>query len=181
MTELELTVEQFDATSLNAMGQAQAAARHLGHGFIGTEHLVLGAAEADQRVGAVLARHIDYPHAYTQRLTELLQAHPDWARHVPRKEALAAVGVDLEEVQQRTQAEFGPAAHVDDDHGPAFTPRAADALRAAAAAAAAASRKAAATDIAVAALNDAAGYAALTVIDLGADPTALCAEIDSLQ
>ena len=181
MTELELAVEQFDASSLQAMREAQSAARSLGHGFIGTEHLLLGAADADSRINTALARYVDFPRTYAQRLTYLLQQHPDWARHVPRKEALAAVGVSLDEVQDRTEAEFGTNTRVDQDHGPAFTPRAADALRAAASVASAEGRQASAADIAVAALSDVQGYAALTIRDLGAEPTAICSAISTID
>ena len=178
MTELELTVEQFDPSSHTAMQAAATAARSLGHGFIGTEHLLLGAAEADETVSAALARHFDFPDAYKQKLLELLRRHPEWRRHVPRREALAAVGVDLDAVQQQAASDFGADAQVQDDHGPPFTPRAADALRAAATAARAHDRQASAADIAVAALGDHDGYAAVTARELGADPAVVAGSIE---
>jgi ATP-dependent Clp protease ATP-binding subunit ClpA len=180
MTEIALTVEQFDATSMTAMGAAQQAARELNHGFIGTEHLLLGAAQTVSAVASTLGAHIDFPDGYTNKLRDLLAGHPEWRRHVPRREALAAIGVDLDEVRERTTEQFGPDAAPHEDFGPAFTPRAADVLRLAANTAASEHRTATAVDIAVAALSDADGYASIAVRELGADPDIVNAEIRRL-
>ena len=180
MTGIPLKAEQFDATSMSAMATAQRAARDLNHGFIGTEHLLLGAAQTVPAVAVAVSAHVDFPDGYTTKLRDLLIAHPQWRRHVPRREALAAVGVDLDEVRNETAAQFGPDAAPHEDFGPAFTPRAAEALRRAAARGEEQQRTATAIDIAIAAIGDPDGYAAIAVRKLGADPQQLQAELHRL-
>ena len=80
---------------------AQVEARALGDGHIGTEHLLLGAAAAPGAVARVLADN----GATTDSLRTAL--HSDRAID---GEALATLGIDLDEIRRRVEESFGPGA-----------------------------------------------------------------------
>jgi ATP-dependent Clp protease ATP-binding subunit ClpA len=52
-----MMLERFTGSARFIVGQAQANARRLGHGYIGCEHLLMAAAMVDDPVGAVLRDH----------------------------------------------------------------------------------------------------------------------------
>lgn len=99
--------EHFTAEARTTVVGAQEQARHLGHRFIGTEHLLLsllasGGIAADlltqrgitvESARAAIARYVGRP---TERL-----GHSD-------SEALRAIGIDLDEVRRRLEENFGP-------------------------------------------------------------------------
>jgi ATP-dependent Clp protease ATP-binding subunit ClpA len=82
-------------------------ARRLGHGFIGTEHVLLVLAR-DREGGAMeLLRRLGVDEA------ALVAALACWLPTVPGqaridREALAALGVDLDTVRERLEQAFGP-------------------------------------------------------------------------
>jgi ATP-dependent Clp protease ATP-binding subunit ClpA len=95
--------ERFTDSARGIVGQAQANARRLGHGYIGCEHLLLAAAGADGPVGAALRDHDITP----ERIEATLLSTTGPLSGLD-KEALASIGIDLDAVQARIEAEFGP-------------------------------------------------------------------------
>jgi ATP-dependent Clp protease ATP-binding subunit ClpA len=91
--------ERFTDAAREAVVAAQSEAAALGSGRIGTEHLLLGVAAVPGRAGEVLAAH---------------GATPDKLRSATRpqldRDALATLGIDLDEVRRRVEASFGPGA-----------------------------------------------------------------------
>ena len=116
--------ERFTDTAKAAVQQSQIEARQLKHGFIGTEHLLLGVIAADTAAASVLAdRGLDLETARQK----IQQRMADYER-LTADEALATLGIDLNEVKQRAEAAFGEGAlPIPEDHAP-FTPRAKKAL-----------------------------------------------------
>lgn len=93
--------ERFTTAARETVVSAQARARDLGQRTVGPEHLLLGVlttAGTGQRV--LLGAGADAA-AVTAHVAR---------RAAPDAEALAALGVDLEEVRRRAEATFGPGA-----------------------------------------------------------------------
>jgi ATP-dependent Clp protease ATP-binding subunit ClpA len=102
--------ERFTEQARESVVLAQEESRRLRHGYIGTEHLLLGllgiqdgaAARALERFGVDLeAARADVARVIgigSERLGE------------DDAEALRALGIDLDEVRRRVEAEFGPGA-----------------------------------------------------------------------
>jgi ATP-dependent Clp protease ATP-binding subunit ClpA len=92
-------LERFTDGARTAVTGAQDEAAALGSDHIGTEHLLLGVAAAPGRAGEVLAAH---------------GATPDRLRSATRprldRDALATLGIDLDEVRRRVEASFGAGA-----------------------------------------------------------------------
>jgi ATP-dependent Clp protease ATP-binding subunit ClpA len=116
--------ERFGADARALVESAQREARRLGHDWLGTEHLLLGAladprSEPARRLapfGLGLARGRD-------DVLELV------GRGGPDADALATLGIDLDEVRARVEATFGPGALSGRAcHEVRFTPRAKKAL-----------------------------------------------------
>jgi ATP-dependent Clp protease ATP-binding subunit ClpA len=101
--------ERFTGTARDVVAQAQASAHRLGHNYIGCEHLLLAAAGAGEPAGAVLRDQGVTP----ERIEgEILRTIGPGHRADPRRgidrEALAAIGIDLDVVRARIEAAFGP-------------------------------------------------------------------------
>lgn len=91
--------ERFSRGARAAVVAAQGEARALGHERIGPEDLLLGVAVTPGRAADVLASHgfgADALRAATRPPID-----PD---------ALASIGIDLEEIRRRAEASFGPGA-----------------------------------------------------------------------
>jgi Clp amino terminal domain, pathogenicity island component len=78
---------------------AAAAARRLGHGYVGTEHLLLALAEAGQLAGL---RAADIEAEIVARV-----GAPPAPPEALDAGALAALGIDLDEVRRRVDEAFG--------------------------------------------------------------------------
>jgi ATP-dependent Clp protease ATP-binding subunit ClpA len=91
--------QRFTDGAREAVVTAQTEAAALGCGHIGTEHLLLGVAASPGRAGEVLKAH---------------GATPDKLRSATRpqldREALATLGIDLDEVRRRIEESFGAGA-----------------------------------------------------------------------
>jgi ATP-dependent Clp protease ATP-binding subunit ClpA len=103
--------ERFTDSARNIVVQAQEAARRLGHVYIGSEHLLLAAATVDEPAGAILRDHGITPERIEAEILRVIgqgyAADPvDPLRDLDR-EALAAIGIDLDEVRARLEAAFG--------------------------------------------------------------------------
>ena len=91
--------ERFSKGARAAVVAAQAEARALGHERIEPEDLLLGVAVTPGRAADVLARH--------GAGADALRA----ARRPPiDPDALATIGIDLDEIRRRAEASFGPGA-----------------------------------------------------------------------
>jgi ATP-dependent Clp protease ATP-binding subunit ClpA len=101
--------ERFTDTARHVVAQAQEAARGLGHGYIGCEHLLLAAAAAGEPAGAVLRGQGVTPERIK---AEILRASGPGQTADPAggldAEALASIGIDLDAVRARIEAAFGP-------------------------------------------------------------------------
>lgn len=97
--------ERFTTDARLIVVNSQAHARRLGHDYIGCEHLLLSLAALDGGVGETLRSAGATPQAIDTAIGRLL-AGRQWFQGVDR-EALAAIGVDLDAVREKLQAEFG--------------------------------------------------------------------------
>ena len=99
--------QRFHQDARQAVVHAQEAARELGAGQVGPEHLLLGLLDQPDGIArAVLARH---------GLTRL-SAYEMIRRHGLDAQALEAIGIDLAAVRDKLEAAFGPG--VLDEPGP---------------------------------------------------------------
>jgi hypothetical protein len=104
--------ERYTDSARQVIVRAQEDARRLGHGYIGSEHLLLAAAEADEPAGAILRDHGVTPERVEAEIARAIGRGPaagpgDPLRGLDR-EALAAIGIDLDVVRARIEAAFGP-------------------------------------------------------------------------
>jgi ATP-dependent Clp protease ATP-binding subunit ClpA len=99
--------ERFTDRARNVPVEAQVAARRLGHGCIGTEHVLLGLLQGDGIAARVLASLGITPAAVEREVLAEVGRGPFGAGDA---EALGTIGIDLEEVRRRIEASFGPGA-----------------------------------------------------------------------
>ncbi len=101
--------ERFTDAARQVIVQAQEAARGLGHGYIGCEHLLLAAAAVGEPAGAVLRDQGVTPERVK---AEILRASGPGQTAGQAggldAEALASIGIDLDVVRVRIEAAFGP-------------------------------------------------------------------------
>jgi ATP-dependent Clp protease ATP-binding subunit ClpA len=99
--------ERFTDRARNVAVDAQAAARRLGHGYTGTEHILLGLLQGDGIAARVLGG-LGITAAAVER--EVLAEVGRGPLGIEDAAALGAIGIDLEEVRRRIEASFGPGA-----------------------------------------------------------------------
>jgi len=103
--------ERFTASAREVVVGAQVEARELGHGSIGTEHLLLALlARPGTPTAQVLVRH-GLTRPQVQEAVTTLVGSDDLDA-----EALGTLGIDLAAVRDRVEATFGPGA-LDDPSG----------------------------------------------------------------
>ena len=96
--------ERFTQDAREVVVRAQQEARQMHHGFIGTEHLLLGLAGGSTPTAGVLTRHgLTTPSVREAVLGYLGAADIDAA-------ALGTVGIDLDAVRASVEATFGEGA-----------------------------------------------------------------------
>jgi ATP-dependent Clp protease ATP-binding subunit ClpA len=100
--------ERFAPDARAMLVRAQEEATGLGHDWLGTEHLLLGAlAEPRSDAARLLARHgLDLTAARADVLELVGRGGAGGLDHT----ALATLGIDLDEVRARVEATFGPGA-----------------------------------------------------------------------
>jgi ATP-dependent Clp protease ATP-binding subunit ClpA len=99
--------ERFTDRARQVVVEAQVSARQLEHGYIGTEHLLLGLL----RAGGIAARVLDAIGVTAAAVEREVVAQVGRGPLAPGDaEALGAIGIDLDEVRRRVEASFGPGA-----------------------------------------------------------------------
>ena len=101
--------ERFTDAAREAVVLAQVEARSLRHGWIGTEHLLLGVARQPVGIGRrVLERlGMDADAIHGDVVRRIGEGGPFDSRD---EDALRAIGIDLDEVRRRVEETFGPGA-----------------------------------------------------------------------
>src|SRR4051794_10153543 len=119
--------EPFTDRARKSLLLAQQAAKAMGHGFVGCEHLLFGLADEGTGVAAVVLaeRGIDGGVVRTEIVERIGQQTPS---SVTDADALASLGIDLEEVHRRLEASFGKAGVPPSPETPPFTARARESL-----------------------------------------------------
>jgi ATP-dependent Clp protease ATP-binding subunit ClpA len=113
--------ERFTGDARAAVAGAQEHARRLGHRYIGCEHLLLATVSTGGPAAAALREHGVTPETVETEIVRLIGlGQPASLFSAADREALAAVGIDLDAVRARIEAAFGP---------DAFTPAAPAACR----------------------------------------------------
>jgi ATP-dependent Clp protease ATP-binding subunit ClpA len=101
--------ERFTEGARLIVVQAQAEARRLGHHYIGCEHLLLAAAAASEPASAVLREQGVTPERVEAEILRTTgRGHAADPLGGLDREALAAIGIDLDVVRARIEAAFGP-------------------------------------------------------------------------
>jgi ATP-dependent Clp protease ATP-binding subunit ClpA len=115
--------ERFTPQAKQAVTRAQDEAIDLGHDYIGTQHLLLGLAGVPGGLAAVVLTESGVT---ADRARAAVTSLPAPATGTSPAEALAAIGIDVDEIRRRADASFGSGRFV--FPRPAFTPRAKEAL-----------------------------------------------------
>jgi ATP-dependent Clp protease ATP-binding subunit ClpC len=118
--------ERFTAPAKQAITRAQDEAIALGHDYIGTEHILLGLTHV---TGGTAARVLAESGVTAGRARDQISRLPPPPGHPAGPspaEALAAIGIDVDEIRRRADRNFGPGQFV--FPRPAFTPRGKEAL-----------------------------------------------------
>lgn len=104
--------EFFTDRAKHALTVSQDEAIALGHDFIGTEHLLLGLVGTDQSTAGDVLREEGVELAQAREQTvRILEADGIVATGgQPAKDALSALGIDVEEIQRQADTNFGPGA-----------------------------------------------------------------------
>jgi hypothetical protein len=103
--------ERFTDDARAVVVRAQEHARRLGHRYIGCEHFLLALTSADQPAGAVLREHGITPEHVEEQIVRRVGLGTGASLFAGLdRDALAAVGIDLDAVRAKIEASFGPEA-----------------------------------------------------------------------
>jgi len=104
-------LERFAQDARYAVVQAQHHARRLGHNYIGGEHILLAVVSQSSPASAILAAHGITPEYVEAEITRRVGpgTNAGLFGNLDR-DALAAIGIDLDTVRARIEASFGPQA-----------------------------------------------------------------------
>jgi|SRR5262245_1092939 len=96
--------ERFSDSAREAVVQAQTEARSLGHGYIGTEHILLGllADSESESARCLWLQRVDHDQV-REALVRILPVSPGDLD----AEALETLGIDLSAVREKVEATFG--------------------------------------------------------------------------
>ena len=104
---------EFTGDARQVVACASEQARRLGHRFIGGEHLLYGLASAGGEAGAVLRARGVTPERVEAEFVRLIGPENTAGGSLfdtLDRDALTAIGIDLDAVRERLEAAFGPAA-----------------------------------------------------------------------
>ncbi len=96
--------ERFTEPVRAVVVDAQLHARRLGHGYLGCEHLLLAVASSDQPAGKILRDAGVTPSAVEAVMLRLVGGPPG----ALDRDALAAIGIDLDVIRAKVEPIFGP-------------------------------------------------------------------------
>ena len=122
--------ERFTDRARRVLVEAQSESAENRHGFLGTEHLLIGML----RIGDGLAHDVLTEHGVAlgplrEKVAVRIEEFVDPQRNeVTPKDALAAIGIDLDSVRSRIESTFGAGSLPDPTATPAFTPKAKESL-----------------------------------------------------
>jgi Clp amino terminal domain, pathogenicity island component len=94
-------IEPFSPEAVSVFAAALEHAHRFGHRHLGTEHLLLAVASADHPTGAILRDHGVTPERVEEEIRAGLFGGLD-------RDALAAIGIDLDTVRARAEESFEP-------------------------------------------------------------------------
>jgi len=101
--------ERFEPDAKSAVVDAQKHARRLGHHYIGGEHILLAVVSAGSPASAILNAHGLTPAYVEAEITRRVGAGTGAGLFASLdRDALAAIGIDLDAVRARIEASFGP-------------------------------------------------------------------------
>jgi hypothetical protein len=105
-----MVFERFENDAKQSIARAEQEAIRLGHDFIGTEHMLLGLIDTRGSVAstALTERGVTAEKAREETLRILRAENVDETGGQPAKDALATLGIDVDEVRRRADATFGP-------------------------------------------------------------------------
>jgi ATP-dependent Clp protease ATP-binding subunit ClpA len=101
--------ERFTADARTVVVHAQEHARRLGHRYIGCEHLLLALVATGQPASAVLGEYGLTPEHVEEEIVRRVGLGTDLFGDLDR-DALSAIGIDLDAVRARIEGSFGPEA-----------------------------------------------------------------------
>ena len=103
--------ERFDPAARQVIVTAQLEARALRHGWVGTEHLLLGILGGGAHAGAGPFEDLGIDAAVVRgAIVADVGRGPEPSFSDADRDALGALGIDLDEVRRRVEATFGPGA-----------------------------------------------------------------------
>ena len=116
--------ELFTVEARTVVVHAQEHARRLGHRYVGCEHLLLAVASTGQPAGTVLREQGITPQRVEEEIVRRvgLGGGAGLFRDIDR-DALAAIGIDLDTVRARIEATFGTEALIRASNTPQRSPR----------------------------------------------------------
>jgi ATP-dependent Clp protease ATP-binding subunit ClpA len=100
--------ERFTHQAREVVVRGQVEARSLRHGYIGTEHLLLGLLGVTEGAAAQLLKDLGVDHGRIRSAIVELIGMPPLLE--PDPAALGAIGIDLDLVRHRVEEAFGPGA-----------------------------------------------------------------------
>ncbi|MEE1941018.1 Clp protease N-terminal domain-containing protein [Streptomyces sp. TRM 70361] len=103
-------LERFTREARAVVVGAQEEARELGHGWIGTEHLLLAVLRRPDEPGAATLARLGLDAGAVRTAAERLTDHGGDGVDEADAEVLRALGIDLAEVRRRAEDAFGPGA-----------------------------------------------------------------------
>ncbi|MFJ8311548.1 MULTISPECIES: Clp protease N-terminal domain-containing protein [unclassified Streptomyces] len=120
--------EFFTERAKRAVVASQDEAIALGHDFIGTEHILLGLAGTEDSTAweVLTAQGVELGRTREETVRLLEAAGVPSTGGQPAKDALASIGIDVEEIKRQADNSFGPGAF--QYPRPAYTPHAKKAL-----------------------------------------------------
>jgi ATP-dependent Clp protease ATP-binding subunit ClpA len=121
--------ERFTDRARLALVEAQTESAESTHGFLGTEHILIGLVRLREGLAHdVLAEFGVALEPLRQTVAARLEELVRPGRELAEKDALATIGIDLDAVRSRVEQTFGPGALPDPVTTPAFTPLAKQSL-----------------------------------------------------
>lgn len=162
--------QQFTDRARMVVMEARAEALESGHGYIDTEHILIGILREGTGMAGVLLGELGVSVEAVREKLAASPSHHTSSSRVDPASALATIGIDLAAVRSAIEASFGEGALPDPGSAPPFTPQAHGALEHAADAAAMLRHRYIGTEhLLLGLLRDSESLACKTLADLGVD------------